>query len=985
MSDPDSRQTRSTFRRTWPLIAGLLLAILVGLLIVAFTGSSTPHRGAPSKPIAAKALGLSTPVNMSEGVANPKAVVVEGDARIEVLSPTLLRLEYSPSANFENSPTVNVLDRHMSVPKYTESVSGGWLIVQTSQATLRYKVGSGPFTPANTNISFSDAGKQSEINPTWDWECTYDEDCQAGAASLGGDAQIAQMQGGFESDAGYINLLSKNASASWKVLGAPTGNSVLSLRYSNVENIFGPPGAHTVGLEVDGHLVKTLSLPATPGTTDRTAWSMLRTSVPVDAGTNSVQVVCEPGDSCDFDLDTLSVSAPGQPDPQMLETEPLGGWIRGWDTYTYQPGPPTCAPGTNGATCINTTEPLHADGLLDRAGWRLLDDTQSATWTSQGWVEPRPADGDVEDGYLFVYGDNYTGALRTFDELTGPPPLLPRDVFGVWYSDYTPYSSTDIEDTVYPGFQRNNVPLNTLSLDTDWKGPNSWNGWEWSKSLFPDPTSFLKWAKSKGIDVTLNVHSSIADDDPRLPTAERIAKSPLASSDCSDDGPCKIWDWSSESQAESNFALQQTFVDQGVSFWWLDWCCDDSVVSMPGVTPDAWIDHLYAQDQINQGERGFVLARVGSSNGSTEQVYPAGPWSNHTSTVAFTGDAWGTWTQLAAEVALTPDEATIGEPYVSDDIGSYLGPPPTQAAQDPPDLYDRWIQFGTFQPILRLHSDNLDRLPWQFPEPVSGITESFLRLREALVPYTYTLAFDAYSQASPIAQPLYLQYPDQAEAYSNPEEYLYGSNVLVAPVLSDGSDPRTTVWFPPGRWVDYFTGATFEGPATETMSVPLDRMPVFVRAGGILPEQPNQANPRDIDIKVYAGSSGSFDLYDDSGTGLGYENGQYTETGITDSVGTGTGSRPDASTVSIAATTGSYPREEKTHDYEVDVVDLSKPSQVSLNGKSLSQTVDGSDAAGWYYDSPTHTLVVSTGSLPTSQSTSIIATGGRTLNLPEPS
>ena len=140
-----------------------------------------------------------------------------------------------------------------------------------------------------------------------------------------------------------------------------------------------------------------------------------------------------------------------------------------------------------------------------------------------------------------------------------------------------------------------------------------------------------------------------------------------------------MWDWSSIPQAESNFALQQSLQKQGVAFFWLDWCCDASTVSMPGLTPDAWIDHLYAQEMVNQGQRGFVLARIGSSNGNPEEVYPAGPWSDHTSAIAFTGDAWGTWNTLAQEAALTPAEATIGEPYVSDDIGSFLGPPPTQA------------------------------------------------------------------------------------------------------------------------------------------------------------------------------------------------------------------------------------------------------------------------------------------------------------------
>ena len=93
----------------------------------------------------------------------------------------------------------------------------------------------------------------------------------------------------------------------------------------------------------------------------------------------------------------------------------------------------------------------------------------------------------------------------------------------MWYSDYTPYSSSTIENSVYPEFVANQVPLNTLSLDTDWKAPNDWNGWEWNRSLFPLPSSFLRWAHSHGIDVTLNIHSSIEDNDPKLPATERIA------------------------------------------------------------------------------------------------------------------------------------------------------------------------------------------------------------------------------------------------------------------------------------------------------------------------------------------------------------------------------------------------------------------------------------------------------------------------------
>jgi hypothetical protein len=929
---------------------------------------------------------------MADGLAHRSAVVRSGDARFEVLSPTLIRLEYSPSGSFENSPTVNAVDRRMPVPPYSTHVSAGWLTLRTGRATLRYKVGSGPFTPANTSLRFADGDRMTTVHPTWDGECPFDQTCQAGAASLGGGATIGQGQGGYESSAGFVGyLLHPGDSASWTVLGAPAGRAVVAVRYSNVPGPIVAPGAHTIDLVVNGHRATTLV--AAP-TDNASPWSTVTATASLRAGSNSVALVCDPGDTCSILVDTVSIGPAGTPAPVVPQTDPLGGWIRGFDTFTYNTSP-TCAPETVGDGCDASLEPLHTDGLLDRAGWRLLDDTQSATWTRNGWVRPRPSAGDIEDGYLFVYGHDYSGALRTFAQLTGSAPLLPRDLFGVWYSDYTPYSATDIEDSIYPAFVKNGVPLNTLSLDTDWKAPNNWDGWEWNTNLFPDPTAFLRWARDRGIDVTLNIHSSIDDKDPELPTAERIAGTALASSTCTY-GPCKVWDWSTVSQAESNFALQQNLQRQGVSFWWLDWCCDESIVSMPGLTPDSWIDHLYAQEMVNEGQRGFVLARIGSSNDDPVEVYPAGPWSDHTSAVAFTGDAWGTWNTLAQEVALAPDEATIGEPYVSDDIGSYLGPPPaivnlanTTGTPDPPDLYDRWVQLGTFQPILRLHSQDENRLPWQYPQPVRAITEDFLRLREALVPYTYTLADQAHDDGLPITRPLYLDYSNLSAAYAHPEEYLYGPDVLVAPVTSPGSVAETTVWIPPGRWVDYFTGATFTGPLTTSVSEPLSRMPVFVRAGGIIPEQsPATSSTKAANhlvLKVFAGSRGRFSLYGDSGTGLGYTKGQSTETLITDSTGfPASGAATSDAQVTVGRASGHYHGEPTAFGYRIDMVDLTSPSAVTVNGRHLDRRPSGSDAPGWSYQTQTDTVVITTAVLSTTAPVTVIASGVRPLTRSEP-
>src|SRR5262249_8332094 len=150
-----------------------------------------------------------------------------------------------------------------------------------------------------------------------------------------------------------------------------------------------------------------------------------------------------------------------------------------------------------------------------------------------------------------------------------------------------------------------------------------------------------------------------------------------------------------------------------------------------------------------------------------------------------------------------------------------------------------------------------DRLPWQYGAGQAAATDA-LRLRGALVPYTYTLGWQAFRTGLPIKRPLYLDYPDQEGAYPNEREYLFGPHVLVAPVTTGGAAAGQTVWFPPGRWVDYFTGATFTGTSSATISVPLDRMPVFVRAGGIIPERPGLPNAGaspagPLTLQVYSG------------------------------------------------------------------------------------------------------------------------------------
>jgi hypothetical protein len=915
---------------------------------------------------------LSNNINMANGTAAAQATVLSGDARFEVLTPEVIRMEYSPTGSFLNDPTFDILDRDFTVPAYTSSVSGGWLTITTSQLTLRYQVGSGPFTAVNTQMQLLGAlppGASANVTPSWEWECTFGQACQAGAATLSGGAAIANDHLNYLSPPGFIaGLSATGADASWQLLGAPAGNADVTIRYANYVGALGGPAPRTESLLVDG----TTTQVTLPATASWDAWSTVTVPVTLTAGTNTVALDCESGDGCNVNVDDIAVSAAGATAAPFLPANPLGGYIRSYDSAngTYTGSTPTCA------TCTANI-PQMAAGLLDQSGWYLLDDSQTAVWTSDGWFANRPA-GDIQDGYLFGYGQDYTGALADLAKLTGPAPLLPESTFGTWFSQYDPYTTADYQGTILPQFAANGVPLDNLSVDTDWKSPSTWDGWEWNSSLFPDPTAFLSWAASQDIHVALNVHPSVANDDPLYAQAQNVAGNTL-----SDNGTQAVWDWGNEAQAESYFDTADP-TQNAVSETWLDWCCDASGVSAPGVTPDAWINYLTAQQMVNDGERGFDLSRIGASyQDSQAGSYPSGPWADHRSAIAFTGDTQGTWNTLASQAQLSQDEGSIGEPYVSDDIGSFLGSNTTGNGNDPDDLYLRWLQLGTFQPIMREHSDEVDwgqnaRLPWEYDAATQAVGDQFLQLREELVPYLYTLADQAHGSGLPMTQALYLDYPGQAGAYTNPDEYLLGPDVLVDPVTQPGASVATQVWFPPGTWEDYFTGATFTGPSTATINTPTSRMPVFVKAGGIIPLQPasgsaQSAGTAPITLQVHAGANGSFTMYDDAGSGLGYQSGQSAQTPIsyTENASAAT------STVTIGAATGSYPGEPGNRDYTVDLVDESRPTSVQVNGQTLA-------SSAWSYDSSDSTLKVPVGAVATGSTATVTQLGGTPVQLTEP-
>jgi alpha-glucosidase (family GH31 glycosyl hydrolase) len=794
-------------------------------------------------------------VLVTAGSAAARSPVVRaGRAWFEVLTPTLIRMQYAQDEHFDTTPTlttgVHVLP---AVRDFSSRVAGGWLVIDTGQVTLRYRIGSGSFNVDNVQLSIRIAGRRVTVHP---------------------------------------------------VAGSSAGN--------------------------------------------------------------------------------------------------LGGWTRALDN---QDGP----------------VPLH-DGVLSTAGWYVLDDTDTVLLTggAPGYAVRPARVGPYQDWYLFAYGHDYVQGLADLRALTGPAPLLPRSAFGVWFSRYYPYSESDYH-TLLAQFRAYRVPIDTLSIDTDFKRednpvgsaaaaivagapglPYSWNGWEWDTTLFPDPQRFIDWAHSQGLSLAINIHPTIDTRDPRYPAAAAQA-GPLTpdSGECTilqadPLGTCMTFDWTNARQLAAYFALQRPFAQQGIDLFWLDWCCDGPQPAVPGLTEDTWINSQYAAEQHARGSRWPAFSRIGGAftengadgpdNDRAETDSGDGALAEHRYTIQFTGDTCATWQMLAFEAQLSAVEGNIGLPYVSDDIGSYNGVPgdlpcgesdyqvtPTaQASRElPDDMYARWVQFGTFQPLDRLHSNHGNRLPWEYGAAADQSATAFLDLREELNPYIYTLARRSYDTGLPITGSLYLQWPQQAGAYSHPSEYTFGPNMVVEPVTASGDPAPASVWIPPGEWLDYFTGERYRGPSTVTLSVPLSQMPVLVRAGTVIPTQPYAPftppgpNPS-LTLTVYPGTRGGFTLYDDQGVGFGYQHREYTLTPITHT------QRERRSTVTIGATTGAFPDKLRARAWQVELLDVMRPRDVTLEfGHHTLRLTSRGTLRTWAYNPATHTLTINTGPLTTSHTATI--------------
>ncbi|QLQ14995.1 MAG: DUF5110 domain-containing protein [Micropruina sp.] len=499
------------------------------------------------------------------------------------------------------------------------------------------------------------------------------------------------------------------------------------------------------------------------------------------------------------------------------------------------------------------------DGLASMAGYAILDDSASFVLDTDGWVSPRTGTG--VDLYLFAHGRDHRAALQDFYALTGPQPLIPRFALGNWWSRYHAYTAAEYT-ALMDRFAAENLPFSVAVIDMDWhlvdvppEYGTGWTGYTWNRALFPDPEVFLAGLHDRGLKVALNVHPADgvrAYEDAHPALARALGLDPEARAAI----PFAIAD--PEFLVAYLEHVHHPLEAQGVDFWWLDWQ-QGTHSSVAGLDPLWLLNHYHFLDSARHGNRPLTFSRY------------AGPGS-HRYPIGFSGDTVNSWESLAFQPYFTATAANIGYGWWSHDIGGHM-----QGYRDG-DLVTRWVQFGTFSPINRLHSTNnpfAGKEPWRFGAARGAIISDFLRLRHRLVPYLYTMNERAARLGEPVATPLYYGAPGGEaavlQAYESPNTYFFGSELLVVPIAAPG-DPGSGLgavrtWLPAGTWTDWFTGVRYTGTRWVVLHRPLATLPVLAKAGAIVPlvggDDLSVANPAHLHVRVFAGADGEFTLYED--------------------------------------------------------------------------------------------------------------------------
>ena len=616
----------------------------------------------------------------------------------------------------------------------------------------------------------------------------------------------------------------------------------------------------------------------------------------------------------------------------------------------------------------NSTDPLYESvpffiGLRGGRAYGLFFDN---TWRSSfdmGVDAPDQYSFGAEGGelnYYFFYGPDPKKVIQRYTELVGRMPLPARWAIGYHQSRYSYYPESCVR-FIADNFRQRQIPCDALFLDIDYM--DGYRVFTWDKSRFPDPPRLLADLRKQGFKVVTIIDPGIKVDPNYRAYAQGVAEGNFVKKP---DGQLyigKVWpgdsafpDFTSEKVRAWWGSLYKGLIDDGVAGFWND-MNEPSIFDVPSKTmdldaifddhglhsPHAKIHNVYGMLmseatragtlELRPNERPLVITRATYAGG---QRYAA----------VWTGDNSSLWEHLRLSLPELMTMGLSGLTFAGADIGGFALSPSAE-------LYTRWLEAGVFYPYCRTHTEKGSRNqePWSFGNRMEEINRRAVELRYRLMPYLYDAFHEAAESGLPVMRALLLDYPDDPQAVGQNYEFLFGDDLLVAPVVK--SDEREwDVYLPRGVWYDFWTDQRYAGPRHVNVEAPLDRVPVFVRGGAIIPTQQvveytDQAPVDPLTFEIYPAGNSTREYYEDDGLSFDYQRGVVLREQVS------SGERDDTVALHLSAREGSYTPPARSLMFKVHAV-RTRPRKVEINGRAPQAypSIAAMTGAleGWVYD-----------------------------------
>ncbi len=475
--------------------------------------------------------------------------------------------------------------------------------------------------------------------------------------------------------------------------------------------------------------------------------------------------------------------------------------------------------------------------------------------------------------YVVFYGPSADNVIATYRNLTCNAPMFPKWAYGYWQCRERYTSGTHLVETVKE-FRKRNLPLDVIVQDWQYWGSRGWGVPQFDEKNYPNPAGFIKELHDLNAHFNISIWSN--PDKNSTIGKEYVAKNRFV--------PNTKWldYFNPETRKEYWNTLKVNMFDYGVDSWWMDavependalkgektyiGAGDFFRLTYPLMVSQAVYE---GQRETSTDKRVCILTRSAFSG---QQRYGVINWS---------GDIGYTWDVFRNQIVAGLNFTITGFPYWTTDIGGFFRPGHSQYTDEKyHELLTRWYQWGAFNPIFRMHGYQTETEPWKYGEKVEDNMRKMLNLRYRLLPYIYSEAWQVTKNGSTMMRPLVMDFNCDEVAVSSRFEYMFGKSILAAPVTEPNVNqwnvylPKTSGWF------DFWTGKHYSGGQTIKADAPLDRIPLFVKAGSIIPMgkiiQHSAEKSDTLEIRIYKGADAEFDLYEDEGDNYNYEKGKYS-------------------------------------------------------------------------------------------------------------